>query len=609
MKTILGVKGLALSEFAIAANAILGIRDSGKTYTATEASEELFEAGVPFIWLDPIGVAHNLRIPGKGRGYPVVVAGGKHGDLPLTVKGVGELVRSAMRANVSLVLDLFSVELSKADWKRIVKDTCEILLHENSEHGLRHVFIEEAAEFVPQILRGADGQVFAAVEKLVRMGGNSKVGITLINQRSADLNKSVLELCANVFVHRQTGKNTLQDLKKWLGLIDPAMEKQITASLPELKSGQCWVMSNELKTPLLIKVPEKNSLHPDRRAATLTKAEAAKRQPVPADAFVAQMKAAMAEKAKPVIAARAVAAVGKGQPVVLVAPADAKAIQRRIEAARAEGVAFGREEGFLVGHHVGAGLASVVAKYAADHIRGLEAQLTGQIGEGFKLAQAQEFSEEQAGFVGCGGERILKKLRSQNRAPAAPSVDSPIPSAFQQSAAQPKGITPSVIPAGGAVGLDSPLQRIVDAIRYWNVFGIDAPTHQQVAFIANYVPGSGTWNRYLSSLRSSGIIEPRGDLKLTAEGVRLARDPAGEPSGEHLRGNILAKIDAPLARILTPVLEAYPSGMDHEAVAGEANYVAGSGTWNRYLSSLRSLDLIEPRGELKAQAWLFPEGA
>jgi hypothetical protein len=45
--------------------------------------------------------------------------------------------------------------------------------------------------------------------------------------------------------------------------------------------------------------------------------------------------------------------------------------------------------------------------------------------------------------------------------------------------------------------------------------------------------------------------------------------------------------------------------MTHAAAAQEAGYSPSSGTWANYLSKLRTLDLIEGRGELKAQGWLF----
>lgn len=530
MKTIFGVPGFALSEYAIAANAILGIRDSGKTYTATEASEELYEASVPFIWLDPIGVAHNLRIPGKGRGYPVVVAGGKHGDLPLTVKGVGDLVRSAMKANISLVLDLFSVELSKADWRRIVKETCEILLHENSDYGLRHVFIEEAAEFVPQ--RVTDGQTFAAVEKLVRMGGNSKVGITLINQRSADLNKSVLELCANVFVHRQTGKNTLQDLKKWLGLIDPAMEKKITASLPDLKSGQCWVMSNELKTPVLIKVPEKNSLHPDRRAATLTKAEAAKRQPVPADAFVSQMKAALAEKAKP--AAKPVAS----QAVAKINTADQKTLERAIWEARTEGHAIGHGQGFAAGHRLGfdQGVKRTKALYR----------------------EAFEGIGPNPAYIAPPDGSVPKVAKVTAAAPASASMARPT-------------MSPRPTVGGKVISLPPGERAVLIAAAQF-----DGVEREQLTVLTGYKRSSR--DAYIQRLREKGLVEVSGStVRVTISGAdALPPDYEPLPTGEALQQYWLGRLPEGERKILEILIDAYPRAVERQAIDDATGYKRSS---------------------------------
>ena len=137
------------------------------------------------------------------------------------------------------------------------------------------------------------------------------------------------------------------------------------------------------------------------------------------------------------------------------------------------------------------------------------------------------------------------------------------------------------------------------------MLGIPAPSHAQVAFIAGYSHKSGTWSTYLSRLRSAGMIEGRGDLVLTAEGAAIAAEPAAPPTREALHAAVLGKIDAPLQRILTPLLEAYPAGLSHPQAAEIAGYSHESGTWSTYLSRLRSLDLIAGRGELKAEPWLF----
>jgi DNA helicase HerA-like ATPase len=74
---------IADKEYASQGNAILGIRDSGKSYTATYIAERLLDARIPFIAFDPIGIWRYLKVGKNGPGYPVVVAGGESGDVIL----------------------------------------------------------------------------------------------------------------------------------------------------------------------------------------------------------------------------------------------------------------------------------------------------------------------------------------------------------------------------------------------------------------------------------------------------------------------------------------------------------------------------------------------
>lgn len=257
-------------EYASQGNAILGIRDSGKTYTATYLAEQLFKSEIPFIAFDPIGVWRSLKVGKNGAGLPVVVAG-DNGDLPLTAETAPDIVRAAMQENVSLVIDLYSMQLSKADWRKIVEQSIRLLLYENKTHGLRHIFIEEASEFVPQRIRPEDGRVYAEIEKLARMGGNASLGYTLINQRAEEVNKAVLELCDCLFLHRQKGRHSITALGKWLDIADATNTKEILNSLPSLKQGECWVWMQGSHQPQRIKVPEKETIHPDRRNPLIIK--------------------------------------------------------------------------------------------------------------------------------------------------------------------------------------------------------------------------------------------------------------------------------------------------------------------------------------------------
>lgn len=259
-------KGLSIEavEYASQGNAVLGIRDSGKTYTATYLAEQLLENDIPFIAFDPIGVWRSLKVGKSGKGFPVVVAGDE-GDLPLTPESAPNIVRAAMQENVSLVIDLYSMALSKNDWKKIVESCIRLLLYENKRHGLRHIFIEEAAEFVPQVVRPDEGKVYAEIEKLARMGGNASLGYTLINQRAEQINKAVLELCDCLFLHRQKGRHSLTALGKWLDVADTSNSKEIINSLPSLNQGECWVWMQGSHKPIRVQMPEKKTIHPDRR--------------------------------------------------------------------------------------------------------------------------------------------------------------------------------------------------------------------------------------------------------------------------------------------------------------------------------------------------------
>jgi hypothetical protein len=55
--------------------------------------------------------------------------------------------------------------------------------------------------------------------------------------------------------------------------LDKGEQTKIADSLPDLKSGECWAFINDLKKPVRLKVPAKNSQHPDRRAVLAKGAE------------------------------------------------------------------------------------------------------------------------------------------------------------------------------------------------------------------------------------------------------------------------------------------------------------------------------------------------
>lgn len=251
-------------DYAGQGNAILGIRDGGKTYTAMKAAEELLEAGIPIIAYDPVGVWQNLKVGiGSHKGYPIVVAGGKGSDILLTATNAVEIVRAAMEENISLVIDLYSPDLiNKSTWIKIVQETVDLLMYKNNDHGMRHIFLEEAAEFIPQRLQPQHSKVYASLERIARMGRNARLGLTIINQRAEEVNKAILEICAFSLIHKQVGKNSLKSIQQWLDIRQLEKVEDIIKSLPVLKQGECWAIGQS-DQPKKIQVSARNTYHPN----------------------------------------------------------------------------------------------------------------------------------------------------------------------------------------------------------------------------------------------------------------------------------------------------------------------------------------------------------
>lgn len=539
----IGKLEIEASAYGSSGNAILGIRDSGKTYTATLIAEKLFEAGIPFIAFDPIGVWRFLRVPGKGKGYPVVVAGGQEGDLPLTVAGAPEIVRAAMRSGVSLVIDLFDMNLSKADWKRIVTSCVKVLLHENSKFGLRHIFLEEAAEFAPQRVGPDQGQVYAEIEKLARMGGNSRLGYTLINQRSEEVNKAVLELCDNLFLHRQKGRNSLTALSKWLDVGNVKGFKEIIGSLATLPSGQCWAWLRGSEIPALIKVQEKNSLHPDRRAQhgeTAAKLKAA----VDVNSFVKDMKSSLQAVEKeaaandPTQLKKRVAELekqlkGKGAPV---------ADMEMIEKGRKLGAEEGRKTGFIDGYEQG----------AAD--------------EKFAWVKSARTLQERPINI----PRPAYKKQPESKPLPQQKVVSKARVTMQQDG---KSFT-------------GPERKIIKSLSFWKSIGHDAPSKDQVAAVAGYSAVGGSFGNPISALRTAGVIEYPQPGK-----VSLIVDTGDAMTQSEARDMMLSILGGPEKKIIDVFLQR-EGILSRDEVAQQAGYSPIGGSFGNPASRLSTLGII-----------------
>src|SRR3990167_7966684 len=244
--------------------AILAKRGAGKSYTGAVLAEEFHKNNIPFIVFDPIDVWWGLRLDkdGKGKGLPVVVFGLKHADILLDREMGRKIAQAVVKENVSCVISTFG--LPKVAQRHLIAEFSEEILNINNTP--RHIFIEEAHEFVPQRVTGAMGKTFSAVEALVVMGRNRGIGVTLINQRAATVNKDVLTQLDTLLAFQNTSPQDRKALKEWVEFHAAGGDfEKFMASLPYLPKGEGWIWSPEFMGVFeKIKIRKRETFHPDR---------------------------------------------------------------------------------------------------------------------------------------------------------------------------------------------------------------------------------------------------------------------------------------------------------------------------------------------------------
>ena len=237
-------------DFVVHTDAIISIRGWGKTVLATVLAEEMCEAGLPWIALDPVHVWWGLRANPDGTpgGYPLVIVGGEHGDIPLEKDMGAKLADTILSENFPCIIDLH--QESKNTWRKFVADFCDRLM-ELRPAVPRHIFIEEAPEFVPQRPMGEQKRSLAAVDRLIRLGRNNGYGATLISQRYATIQKDVLTQCESLFAGRMIGKPDRKACAEWIAEVVATQETQKQAdrfldSLASLDNGTGWFWSPQV---------------------------------------------------------------------------------------------------------------------------------------------------------------------------------------------------------------------------------------------------------------------------------------------------------------------------------------------------------------------------
>lgn len=548
--------------------AILAIKGAGKTNTGVVLAEEFLKKGLQVVIADPVGVWWGLRSSRDGRdaGLHIVIIGGEKGDVPLEAAGGALVADLIVDERISAVLDLSL--LRKGDQTRFMTDFAERLYHRKgrqSERSPLHLILDEADAFAPQRPMHGQERMLGAIDEIVRRGRARGLGVTLITQRSAAINKDVLTQIEILVAMRTISPQDRKAIEAWIevhGTLE--QQKELMASLPSLPRGTAWIWSPAvLDVFQKVKVRQRETFDSSATPKVGDKIVAPKRF---AEVDLEGIRAKMAETIEKAKAD------------------DPKALRGRIseleaELRKAQAAKTAVETKEVPVFTEGDKAALAVLTDNIDHLIH------------HKVKELVEKLEEFRGMLSPILSKVIVASRNQL-----------IPSRPLTPAPRPSGAPARPSPEGGTAKLPGGERKILTVLAQYH----QGRTKVQIAILTGYAVTGGAFNNYLGALRSKGFVESAGEqIGITFEGLAALGTYEPLPIGRALLEYWLGQLGKAERTILQELANEYPHSMSKEDLAARTCYEVKGGGFNNALGKLRTLELIHGKHELKAAEELF----
>lgn len=544
--------------------AFIGKRGAGKTYAAGVLVEELTAAGCQVIILDPVGTWYGLRMPrprGPAIGIPIPVLGGLRGDIGLTPES-GELVAEmVVSTRSSVVLDVSSMLDSEA--VRFTEHFVSRFHHlMKASPAPVHIVFEEAQTFAPQLSERGERTMLNRMKRLVKLGRNCGIGVSLLSQRPQAINKGVLNQTEMLVAFQLNGVHERKAIKVWA--TDKDLDVDLVDELPHLKVGDCWVWSPSwLNLTKRLRFREKTTLD----ASATPKFGAKTVEPKPLSKIqLTKLETSMGKAAEDAKAH------------------DPKALRRRVLQLERE---LAKKP---------SAVKEVVKKEVSIITAKDRAALTGLYKKLSKAQAALENAERRMG-------EVLMKLHEQDEAPLTgkktkslwhPDIGKIATKVHQrrlQRGQVPKRMADA--PAADTNGLGKRHREIIAAVFRQG----RAVTKVQLAALVGLKHTGGTYNTYLSRCRTAGMLVGDGAaIQVTKAGAELAQADGHEQIPDHpddIYDQWHKLLTGRTKDILALLWQCYPEEMAKDEIASELQMEPSGGTFNTYLSRLSSLKLVK----------------
>jgi hypothetical protein len=557
----------ALSQHII----VLGKTRSGKSSTIRLLVESLLDDKKPVCIIDPKGDWWGLKSSANGKqaGYPVVIFGGEHADVPLNAHAGGHVAELIATGNRPCIIDLGGWMVG--DRTRFFIDFASTLFRQT--RGQRWLVIDEVHNFCPQgkVLDPDAGKMLHWSNRLASEGLGKGLQLIAASQRPQKVHKDFVTSCETLIAMRVIHPLDRGAIKDWIdGCPDPEKGREVLNTLASMPRGHGWVWSPEIGFgPVKVAFP-RFSTYDSFKAPT---SEAATKLKGWAEVDLDEVKdklASVVEEAKqknPSLLRQQIAALKHDLDELRRAKPEAKQSIKTVSA------------------------------FKDGQIKRLESLFDKIIAEAIRHGQAMSMfwknQQEIAEALLAAVKSVTGYKEPVQRQPARIYQ-------LQKPAAVAK---PEQVAHDRNSGMDKAQRAFLTALAQQQ----RPLTRNQIAIFAGYSAKSGHVDNTLGKLRSGNYINGnRNSIRITDDGLVALGSYDPLPIGRDLQNYWIKELDLAASKFLAVICEAYPATLGRDELAVRAGYSPESGHVDNMLGQLRSRDLISGgRHAIKASDELF----
>lgn len=532
--------------------AVLGKTGSGKSYAVRGIVEGLLDGKARVCMIDPTGTWNGLRssATGKSPGYPVVIFGGNHADLPLSGTHGEAIAEIIGTTSTPAIIDTSLMKVGERT--RFFADFADALVRKNK--GPLHLVIDEAHLFAPQgkVNDPQSGAMLHAANNLVSLGRSRGLRIILITQRPAKLHKDSLTQVETLVAMRLIAPQDRKAVEEWIkDNADEAKGREIIVSLATLKTGQAWVWAPELGILERIAFPKIKTFD-SGRAPDGSEAKGQVLAPIDREAIAQQLKTVAADALAndPAALKKRIAELER----------QAKQVTPAAVAIEPSAIYRARNDGYQEG------MAAGINKGRAEIVDRLEVAY-GALDVWFAHRPTMP----------------MFKLDEAPRPTVVRTAPVKAPVTTRQKTAN----------GAGSSDLSAPRQKILDQLAWLESMGLYPAPKETLAAVCRVSPTSGGYFNNLGALRSAGLVEypQSGMVAFTDEGRAAAN--ASNNDGREVHEHWLDIVSAPQRAILAALIKRHPNAVGKDELAGQVNVSSTSGGYFNNLGRLRTLGAID----------------